>query len=185
MDKRSERTLIKIRESFEKLLLESKDYGITVKEITAEAGINRKTFYIHFECIEDLYRDLEERIEKELIDILESENFFDKNFSLKEFLNALLELVHTNPPLYDKLLTDDNYKFVFRKLKDKIKEKIVSSFLKENDRVETDLKIEFVFAGLMKVFRVWRAEWKEASVEKVYEITYSIVKRGISDIEIV
>ncbi len=37
------------------LLLEKKDYEfITVKEICAKAGVNRSTFYLHYESIDDL-----------------------------------------------------------------------------------------------------------------------------------
>lgn len=183
MDKRRERTLDKIRKSFEKLIIESNYDTVTVKEITAEAGINRKTFYIHFECIEDLFQDLEDRTENLLIGILEEKNFFDKDFSLKEFLNAFMQLISSNERLYEKLLTDDRYRFVFRTLKNKVKEKIISTFLKDKDAVETEIISEFIFAGLMKVFRVWRANPDGISEEKLYSVTYSVIKYGIADIK--
>lgn len=42
-------------------LLETKDLAyITVKEICAQAGVNRSTFYLHYETIADL---LEESVE--------------------------------------------------------------------------------------------------------------------------
>ena len=42
-------------------LLEKKDFSyITVKEICAKAGVNRSTFYLHYETVEDL---LSERVE--------------------------------------------------------------------------------------------------------------------------
>ena len=37
------------------LLLEKKDFDyITVKEICEKAGVNRSTFYLHYETIDDL-----------------------------------------------------------------------------------------------------------------------------------
>lgn len=37
------------------LLLEKKEYEfITVKEICVKAGVNRSTFYLHYESIDDL-----------------------------------------------------------------------------------------------------------------------------------
>lgn len=39
-------------------LLEKKEYDyITVKEICAKAGVNRSTFYLHYESIDDLLRE--------------------------------------------------------------------------------------------------------------------------------
>ena len=40
------------------LLLQNKDYGyITVKEICEKAGVNRSTFYLHYETIDDLLNE--------------------------------------------------------------------------------------------------------------------------------
>lgn len=39
------------------LLLEQKEYDtITVKEICQKAGVNRSTFYLHYETMNDLWR---------------------------------------------------------------------------------------------------------------------------------
>ena len=40
------------------LLLEKKDYQyITVKEICQKAGVNRSTFYLHYETMDDLLKE--------------------------------------------------------------------------------------------------------------------------------
>lgn len=40
------------------LLLEQKDYdAITVKEICQKAGVNRSTFYLHYESMNDLLEE--------------------------------------------------------------------------------------------------------------------------------
>ena len=45
------------------LLLEKKDYEfITVKEICAKAGVNRSTFYLHYESIDDLLNETLEMV---------------------------------------------------------------------------------------------------------------------------
>lgn len=51
------------------LLLDKKEYEfITVKEICQKAGVNRSTFYLHYEGVEDLFRETVEMI---------SERFFE------------------------------------------------------------------------------------------------------------
>ena len=114
-DKRSVKTVNAIRCAFEQMLIEQNSVIFTIKEITAKANINRKTFYLHFSCIEDLYKDLEDRIEQKWLEILNDKGFFTEKFSLKIFLDSLADLYNLNCPLYEKLLTCDNYKFVFRK----------------------------------------------------------------------
>ena len=53
-----ERTRRVIKDAFRELVCEKDAGRITVKELTERAGINRKTFYLHFETIEGLYSAL-------------------------------------------------------------------------------------------------------------------------------
>ena len=49
-------------------LLEKKDLEfITVKEICETAGVNRSTFYLHYETISDLMNETVEMVDKRLL----------------------------------------------------------------------------------------------------------------------
>lgn len=49
-------------------LLEVKDYEyITVKEICEKAGVNRSTFYLHYETVNDLLSECLENIKKRFL----------------------------------------------------------------------------------------------------------------------
>ena len=178
-DKRVEKTVNDIRKAFEDLIIEEGDIYYTIKEIAGKANINRKTFYLHFKSIEDLYRDFEEITEKKFFNILNDHNFFSEKFSLTVFLDCLLELIDSNPPLYEKLLIENKFKFVFRNLKDKIKEKIIVNFLNNDYSLKSEMLIEYVFAGLIKLFRVWHAKKDEMSRSEMYKTAYSIIRNGI------
>lgn len=50
------------------ILLEQKDIDyITVKEICEKAGVNRSTFYLHYDTIDDLLNETLDYIVKKLI----------------------------------------------------------------------------------------------------------------------
>ena len=52
------------------LILEYKDYEfITVKEICQKAGVNRSTFYLHYESMNDLLEEAIEMINQEFYSI--------------------------------------------------------------------------------------------------------------------
>ena len=83
-------------------LLEKKDIEyITIKEICNKAGVNRSTFYLHYESINDLVNETMDYINKKFI------NYFDE--STKEFIEKinsssleelkLVERKHLNPYL--------------------------------------------------------------------------------------
>lgn len=56
-DKRYIKTRDAILNAFKEMVCEKKPELITVKALTERAGIHRKTFYLHYTCIEALYED--------------------------------------------------------------------------------------------------------------------------------
>ncbi len=73
-------TAAKMDEAFLSLL-EKKDFTyITVKEICAAAGVNRSTFYLHYETISDLLTESVEHINRQFLDYMahDSEAFVTK-----------------------------------------------------------------------------------------------------------
>ena len=63
-------TAVKMDEAF-LALLEKKDFAyITVKEICAAAGVNRSTFYLHYETINDLLSDSASYINQQFLDYM-------------------------------------------------------------------------------------------------------------------
>ena len=52
-------------------LLEKKDFAyITVKEICAAAGVNRSTFYLHYETVSDLLAESAEHMNRQFLDYM-------------------------------------------------------------------------------------------------------------------
>lgn len=56
-DLRVARTNRALKEAFEELVLEKDVDKITITELTKRAGVNRKTFYLHYETIEELVHE--------------------------------------------------------------------------------------------------------------------------------
>ena len=130
------------------------------------------------------FTEEEMRAEEKFQKILLKNGFFVETFSLKVFLNSLQELIDTMPALYEKLLIEDNYRFLFRNIKDKIKENILSKVLKSNeDEFKIEMVVEFVFSGLMKMFRVWHKRKDEMSKEEMIVFAHKLIKDGIKEFQ--
>lgn len=60
-------------------LLEKKDYAfLSVKEICEKAGVNRSTFYLHYETMDDLLTETIQYIGKKIADQYNREHVIDK-----------------------------------------------------------------------------------------------------------
>ena len=66
LDLRVRRTLRNIREAFYELILEEDFHQISITELTKRADINRKTFYLHYNSLDDLVDELEREMGEKL-----------------------------------------------------------------------------------------------------------------------
>lgn len=70
-------------------LLEQKDFEyITVKEICKKAGVNRSTFYLHYETISDLLSESVEYINRHFLDYMKINSADFRNTYLFQMLSA-------------------------------------------------------------------------------------------------
>ena len=61
MDKRISKTRDAIIDAYLELIFEKKEQKITISELAQRANIARKTFYLHYESLEDIMRDAAHR----------------------------------------------------------------------------------------------------------------------------
>ena len=59
MDKRFEKKELLIKETFKELLSNKYYENITVQELTNKAKIDRKTFYLHYNTLDDLLKSIQ------------------------------------------------------------------------------------------------------------------------------
>ena len=87
-------TAAKMDEAF-LALLEKKDFAyITVKEICAAAGVNRSTFYLHYETINDLLEESAGYINQQFVAYMQHDT---RNFAAKIKTCPLNELYLVTP----------------------------------------------------------------------------------------
>lgn len=85
-DKRFEKTEYLIKSTFFEMVKNNKK--ITVSEIAKKANIDRKTFYLHYETVESLYRVFMSDAENLLIEELERLDFYQSGDTIKTFVQA-------------------------------------------------------------------------------------------------
>ena len=76
-DLRVRKTKEAIRRTFEDMICEMDYEQITVRELTDRAMINRKTFYLHYETLDNLLEELQQ----EIVDSFTSQNISYKSMA--------------------------------------------------------------------------------------------------------
>ena len=67
VDLRIQRTKDSIRKTFEEMICEMDYEQISIKELAQRARINRKTFYLHYNTLDDLLREIQNEMAQNFI----------------------------------------------------------------------------------------------------------------------
>jgi len=166
------------------MLLEKKEYEfITVKEICDKAGVNRSTFYLHYESIDDLLLETIEMINKKFN--LAFDNKVIKPNSLNKdelfliddsYLIPYLNFIKDNKKIY-KLI--QNKPFIFKKQEtfQKLYNELFSIIL-DKYGVPSDEK-EYVFAffsfGLVAIIQKWIEKDCSDDIKKIAYLMKTLI----------
>lgn len=172
------------------ILLEKKDLEfITVKEICQKAGVNRSTFYLHYENITDLFQETVEMLNKEFYSsfelkdaskIIQEGNAEDGIFIKEEFLVPYLEFVKKNKRILQiihkkpELFKNDA---IYKNMSLQIFYPILSKFNVPKD--EIPYRLEYFTRGVVGIVNKWLELNCEMSIGKIVQLIIDCVGFGI------
>lgn len=177
-------------------LLEKKDFEyITIKEVCQTAGVNRSTFYLHYDNTNDLLQETTRYITDGFLDYFTVD---EKNISQKYIDLDLKELVFIEPKYLVPYLTyiKDNKKVFmtaikqfgvmnFRSVYDKMFEHIFNPILERFNFPKSDREyvIRFYLTGITAIVMEWVKNDCIDSIEKISNIIISCVLSNGQDIK--
>lgn len=103
-DRRVKYTKMVLKNSLVKILRGKTITKITVREICADADVNRATFYAHYKDQYDLLRQIENEVIENITRYLETYEFKDVKRVPVEMIERILAYIEENADLFDLLL---------------------------------------------------------------------------------
>lgn len=171
------------------LLLEKKEYSfITVKEICEKAGVNRSTFYLHYETIDDLLEECIENTNKnffnyfseissEFIEKLKHNDKDDLILITHKYLEPYLNYVRDNKVLYQVTAKKPyllNSISKYNKLNNKIFMPIFKKF--GIDEKSESYMIAYYINGIFAIINEWIKNNCKDDIEYIEDIIMSCVR---------
>lgn len=174
-------------------LLEKKDYEyITVQEITKKAGVNRSTFYLHYESIDDLLEETINLVNKRfnnsfdlelnLTDKLHGKNNKELIFITPKYLRPYLNFIKENKKIFCLSRNKPQLfksKEVFEKMYNDIFEPILINFNVEKEKRK--YIFEYYSKGILGIVTYWVDDECKLDVEKVIEIMIDCLNLSIGE----
>ena len=164
-EQQAQQTYEHILQTAEQLLATSSYEDLSISEICEKAGVNRSTFYLHYENITDLFNETIEMLNdefknsfslKDVKDIIEKGNPKDLVFINREFLLPYLQYVKKNKKIL-KIIHEKSSLFrndaVYKKMSEEIFYPILSNFnIKKEER---PYRLEFFTRGTIGIVNKW------------------------------
>lgn len=164
-------------------LLEKKELEyISITEITKKAGVNRSTFYLHYDNIYELFEETVEQLNKEFVDTFlekgkmllntKQSSFFITAEYLKPYLlfvkknKRVLKLIHQKPQLF-------GVEKAHEKMREKIFYPAIANFV--DSRNEQIYRLEYYTRGVMAIINKWTELDCVTEIDELMEIIKSCV----------
>lgn len=184
MTEPKKRTTTKIRDTLVELLGEMPIDDITVTALCNRAKINRATFYYHYDCVQDVFKEIESQMETEFGKFLEKSTVTDDGMPEKSFYVTFFDFVAHNAGICRMILSSphkNNETFLARAMAAG-RSKVISVMTKLYPNCPT-ARIEyyyiFVSHGFLGLLAYWLNTGMRESVEEIAEIGENVSNSGI------
>lgn len=164
-------------------LLEKKDVEyITIKEICTKAGVNRSTFYLHYESISDLIEETMNYINKKFVNYFNenSKDFIEKikyspleelKLVERRYLNPYLNFIRDNKKIFKASFLNPIGMSAFDKF-NHLKQYILIPILERFNvpEKERNYLIAFYINGIIAIIREWIDKDCKDSIDDIENI---------------
>jgi AcrR family transcriptional regulator len=161
-------------------LLEKKEYEfITVKEVCKKAGVNRSTFYLHYETMDDLLEEavqyVTNKFSLQFKDIDVAEDVSKTILTKERFLRPYLTFIKDNKKIY-RLIHDKPQLFNLDKVANSLYDKIFNIALTNYGVNEEEKRYVFAFYinGVLGVIK----QWLENDCKDDIDLIIKIIERN-------
>lgn len=180
-DLRVRRTRAAIRAAFEDMICEY-DYGsLTVSELASRAHINRKTFYLHYQSIDEL---MDEIVEDMVTMFTSRPVSYASLDDIAGIVRVFLETAFNQSPVHERILCEPSYRPVF----DRVNRQVMAYRREHNkdalglDELSTNIVYAYFAANSAILYRQWVADGKRLPLAEFTELAVNLICHGMASV---
>lgn len=181
-DLRVQKTKKILKDKFKEMFLEMDYSKITIKELCERSSINRRTFYLHYDTIEDL---LLEVLEELAVDFFNYTNTYD-HFTNPERIVKDYFYFSNNNKLFEKINHDTDYLYIKNLFTDKLfdadseaNNKIFKSVVNLSP-FKRAMLASYLNGATVAMYRTWYNNGKKVPIDDAIKMASSLIKIGLS-----
>ncbi len=178
-DLRVIRTKEAIRKTFEEMICEMDYEQISIKELTERARINRKTFYLHYNSLDDLLRELQNEMAKNFIKRTQG---LERPRDMDKITREFFLVSESGGRFYEKLMCSGSYHYISRRITNEIMSETWGADGKQKnvDPYVQNIMMTFVAQSTIEIYKQWVADGKKIPLEEIIALTAKLICTGVN-----
>lgn len=180
VDLRVQRTKKVLKDTFKEMLLKMNFEQITIKALCEKSMINRRTFYLHYNSIDDIMAEVLEEMSLEFIKYTDG---YDHFANPERIVKDYFQFTNQNP-LYEKLNNNPDLDYIREKLNTRVVNNVTNHFdsIKYLDKFKFDMTRIYLNSATVAMYRYWATNGKKIPMEEAVKITTKLIKDGLNSI---
>lgn len=180
-DRRIQKTKTAIHNALVKLMARKSVSEITVQELTDTANISRKTFYLHYKDLTDVFHEIETEFLKNLHILLRTCDFTKCQGGISILLSGLNELIQRDQPFYRQLVRSERFGSFLVSIKQVLKNELrMLAAQRPTSRPKLrELSLDFAAGGLVSMYIEWFRSDTTLPLRSVSEAAQRIIINSI------
>lgn len=178
LDRRQIKTKKAIIAAFMTLLQEKNISKITITELSKLADIDRKTFYLHYDSISDLYEDLGNMV----VELIKAEiiRFSEGNGTPYTFFVSINDIISEKLDLFKSIAENNDFTDFMFKIKDILSNELIDLYGKTSSSATERLKLtsEFVASGTIAMYLRWLRGDSEITMDELALLAAEMITGG-------
>lgn len=140
-------------------LLGEKDFSkISITELTRRADVDRKTFYLHYQTVDEILEEFYEGALHTLRETIEREGIFRaESVDMVALFKILCDLTEKDMPLFRRLAQGGGYTYYMERIRALLRGGMEDFYRRQGVHSEAELQLlgEFYAAAVMRAYFVW------------------------------
>ena len=184
MDKRTQNTRERIRIAYVKILTGSENPKLTVTALAQVANIDRKTFYLHYDTLDDVMLDVSQHITEQFVERLEQRGFLANAVDVGIFYRTLGQTLHEHGVLFRYAAMRPSHDLFWEQIKRLLAQRLVEHY-QDKFSLKPDalyVYVRFLLGGMQEIYREWLRGGLNLSMEELSRLTGDAAFEGFSTI---
>ena len=177
-DPRIIKTKKAIHEVFKKMVCEMPFEKITIKAITESARINRNTFYLHYDCVDDVLADIQSGYVAKFSQLIDGLTY---TRNAGELVRHFYEFMESQDEFFKIITCDSRFDYIRERMQNRVTAKTYANSKDLHSKNEAIQNIVRAFHGVtLYLYRQWVADGKKIPMEEAIALSTTLLESGMN-----